>query len=372
MVMPAFNLKKPGDGNRFNIASNRKASAVVPQRTRPKFNQGRVQQQPYGDDDSSESSAGSGSSVGEDEEDELNLLANEQLRRETPQPDKNAMHAPQPMEDTWQPPPVPQGPGDYSAPSIELTDYRAEKAALLDKIDRLESRGFTPGRRVSHDTPIEDLRAEAARLRRASNMSSAVAMQSNWLLVFVRGIEWLNTKAPPHLRLKLDGLRESFAEQLDSFQEVFEQMYSEHGSEVSVSPFIQLVGLIITTIISHHVTSTMYGGSLPSANEVMADNPGIVQAMLNNLNSAQVAQAPPPPPPPQTHNVAMDHLSSLLQPPPSSGPPGSQSPPSEVPASEIRAPSSISSVTAVDEDAMSEVSSVMRRGKASNEITIDA
>jgi hypothetical protein len=175
------------------------------------------------------------------------------------------------------------------------------------------------------------------------------------------------------MQLRLNGLREAFADNIDSFDDCLEAMYTEHGSDITISPFLQLIGLVVTTVVSHHVTSTMYAGNLPGAADTLANNPGLVQAMLQGMQPA-ANNTPPPPPPspeqptqqqqPQQRDVAMDRLSSMLAPLQQQPKfhhqqqPAMTSMPSQHQSSD-------------DDDSGSEISSVIRRGKPSTEITID-
>jgi hypothetical protein len=103
-----------------------------------------------------------------------------------------------------------------SSPSLSLEQPQSrnmeadkkEKMELLNKLQRLEQKGFPVSRRFTLDNSLNEIKDEFDRLVDARNLEASLRFQRQALMGIVTGLEWANGKFDP-FDLKLDGWSES-------------------------------------------------------------------------------------------------------------------------------------------------------------------
>ena len=121
-----------------------------------------------------------------------------------------------------------------AGPSISLTSAaprdlereRADKAEYLNKLQRLESKGFPVSKRFTMDNSIDEIKQEFTRLVDARNLESSLRFQRQMLMGAITGMEWLNNKFDP-FDVKLEGWSESVHTNVEDFDEIFEELYAK-------------------------------------------------------------------------------------------------------------------------------------------------
>lgn len=167
--------------------------------------------------------------------------------------------------------------------SNSFRSLEEEKQHYLYKIQRLQSR--IPGRRVSIDTPLDELKYEYDRLKRQSELSQSVKLQRRLLMGAVTGIEYLNKQFNP-LQLHLDGWSETVMDQLEDYDTVFEQLHDKYGGEVQVSPEASLLMMLLGSGFMYHLSNTLFKSVLPSVSDISRQNPDLMAQISNAMSSA--------------------------------------------------------------------------------------
>ena len=103
---------------------------------------------------------------------------------------------------------------------------RKEKSDLINKLNRLESKGFTISRKYTMDNSLEEIKQEFERLTDARGLETSIKFQRQIMMGLVTGLELLNEKVNP-FDFQLKGWSESVHENLDDFDEVFEELYDK-------------------------------------------------------------------------------------------------------------------------------------------------
>jgi len=104
---------------------------------------------------------------------------------------------------------------------ISSEDEKKEKMEYLNKLQRLEQKGYPVSRRFTLDNSLSEIKDEFDRLVDARNLEASLRFQRQALMGIITGLEWANTKFDP-FDLKLDGWSESVHENVDDFDEIFE------------------------------------------------------------------------------------------------------------------------------------------------------
>jgi hypothetical protein len=102
------------------------------------------------------------------------------------------------------------------------------------------------------------------------------------LMAFVTGTEYLNTRYDP-FKIKLDGWSEQVHENLEDFDDIFEELHLKYKSKGKAMPpelrlFISLSG----SAFMFHLTSKMFKeSSIPGVEEVLKANPELMKQFQN-------------------------------------------------------------------------------------------
>jgi hypothetical protein len=166
---------------------------------------------------------------------------------------------------------------------------RKEKSDLINKLNRLESKGFTISRKYTMDNNLEEIKQEFERLTDARGLETGIKFQRQIMMGLVTGLEMLNEKVNP-FDVQLKGWSESVHENLDDFDEVFEEIYDKYkGNGKSVPPEARLMFMLAGSGFMFHMSNSFYRKQMPGIDEIFRQNPG-----LQRQFSAAAAQAAGP------------------------------------------------------------------------------
>ena len=182
---------------------------------------------------------------------------------------------------------------DQSPPSEGYKSIEDEKADLLNKIARLQKKGFSPGRKFTIHSDVEELRTEYKRIVYGIEADQSIKFQRRMLIACVTGIEFLNKRYDP-FDVQLDGWSETMMEGLDDYDGVFEELYAKYRDKVNVAPEIKLIMMVGGSAMMFHLTNSMFKNAMPNMKDVMKKNPDLMKNVMEALNTK-----PAPPSGPQ-------------------------------------------------------------------------
>lgn len=257
------------------------------------------------------------------------------LEDEYPQPPN--MNMPPEMEDEEYMEEGGMPPQQDQQPSEGYKTIEDEKADLLNKLARLQKKGFSPNKKFGVHNDIEELRTEYKRIVYGIEADQSIKFQRRMLMACVSGIEFLNKRYDP-FDLHLDGWSESMMENVDDYDGVFEELYVKYRDKVSMAPEIKLIMMVGGSAMMFHLSNSMFK-SIPNMNQVLQKNPELVKNMMDavkanavpNMNSGQremkgpgidisnllggFGMPPPPinsrPPPPPKQDDQMSDIVSI-------------------------------------------------------------
>jgi len=159
---------------------------------------------------------------------------------------------------------------------------------------------------------IEDMRNEYNKIVRDREIDSSIRFQRKMLMAFVTGTEYLNTRYNP-FTIQLDGWSEQVHENIDDFDDIFEELHLKYKSKgKSMPPELRLFISLAGSAFMFHLTSKMFKECpIPGVEEVLKANPELMkqfqnaaakQFIYNNMGTSTTAPNP----------------TSTIQPPPNS------------------------------------------------------
>ena len=178
-----------------------------------------------------------------------------------------------------------QGPTHQEeAPTKGYTSIDEEKADLINKLGRLEKKGFAVNKRLNAYSNVEELRSEVKRITYSIDVEQSVRFSRRMLVACVTGLEFLNKRYNP-FEIQLEGWSESVMEGVDDYDGVFEELYVKYRSKVSVAPEIKLIMMLGGSAMMFHLTNSMFKSVMPNMNDVMKQNPDLVKNMMSAVQN---------------------------------------------------------------------------------------
>jgi len=167
-----------------------------------------------------------------------------------------------------------------------------EKLDLLNKLDRLKSKGIKVRDDLNVYSSIEDIRLEYKRVTFSTEMDRGLSFARKMLVTTVTGLEFLNTRFDPFDGVNLEGWAESVHENIDDYTDVLEELYMKYRGKAKVAPEIKLLLMLGGSAATHHITTTMFKSVMPDVNEILRQSPGLKEQMVNATKKAASASNP--------------------------------------------------------------------------------
>ena len=209
-----------------------------------------------------------------------------------------------------------------STPQLTAEEMLKEKFKYLRKLEELEKKGAKLTKNYNMDSSLAEMQGEYETLISEKESSNAVQFQGKMLMACVTGLEFLNNKFDP-FDIKLDGWSEQVNENLDDYDEIFAELHDKYKSKAKMAPELKLLFQLGGSAIMLHMTNTMFKSSMPGMDDIMRQNPELMQqftqAAVNSMgetnpgftgfmNNVMASDVPPPPmrtqdyAPPQRNN----------------------------------------------------------------------
>jgi hypothetical protein len=208
-----------------------------------------------------------------------------------------------------------------------------EKFKFLRRLEDLERKGANLTKKYSMESPLAELQGEYEMIIAEREKSNSVKFQGRMLMACVTGLEFLNTKFDP-FDLKMDGWGEQVNENISDYDEIFQELHEKYRSKAKLAPELKLLFQLGGSAIMVHMTNTMFKSAMPGMDEIMKQNPELMQqfsqAAVNSMGESNPGfgnfmnnfvpgnNAPPPPnmgPPPSAVNTQSTKSQRYVPPP---------------------------------------------------------
>jgi hypothetical protein len=138
----------------------------------------------------------------------------------------------------------------------------------------------------------DEMHHEYERLVYQRKMDNSVHMQRQWLISAISGIEFLNTRYDP-FDFKLDGWSSAVHEDINKYDDIFEELYEKYQGSGSMAPELRLIFMVGGSALTHHMSMAMLKGSnLPNADEILKSDPELMARFQAAQQATMKKQAP--------------------------------------------------------------------------------
>ena len=209
-----------------------------------------------------------------------------------------------------------------TTPQLSNEEILREKLKFLRKLEILEKKGIQLTKKYTMDSPLAEMKGEYEMIKAEKEKSNSVRFQGKMLMAAVSAIEFLNAKFDP-FDVKLDGWGESVSENLDDYDDVFGELHEKYGGKTKMAPELKLLFMLGGSAAMLHMTNTMFKSSMPGMDDIMRQNPELMQQFTHAAVNSMSRENP------GFGGFMSGVMGGGMPPmqPPASGPPG---PPSEM------------------------------------------
>jgi hypothetical protein len=173
-----------------------------------------------------------------------------------------------------------------TGPSINLAsatrtspeEERKKKIDLINKLNRLETKGYTLSKHFSMDNTLEEIQLEYDRLLDAKNLEASIRFQRQCLMGVVTGFEFLNGKFNP-FDWQLEGWSESVHENIEDYDEVFEELYDKYKGRGNMPPEAKLLMSLVGSGFMFHMSNSFFRQKMAGVGpaDIFKNNPDLAK-----------------------------------------------------------------------------------------------
>ena len=164
-----------------------------------------------------------------------------------------------------------------------------EKFKYLRRLEELESKGANLTKKYTMDSPLQELQGEYEMIINEKEKANSIKFQGKMLMACITGLEFLNGKFDP-FDLKMDGWGEQVNENISDYDEIFGELHEKYKSKAKLAPELKLLFQLGGSAIMVHMTNTMFKSQLPGMDDIMKQNPELMQqfsqAAVNSMGDS--------------------------------------------------------------------------------------
>ena len=169
---------------------------------------------------------------------------------------------------------------DNAAPPSKESKTREEilqeKFKYVKLLEELEKKGVRLTKKYSMDSSLQEMQGEYETIIAEKERKNSTKFQGRILTALITGVEFLNNKFDP-FDIKLDGWSEQLNENLDDYDEIFAELHDKYKSKAKMAPEIKLLFQLGASAMMVHMTNTMFKSSMPGMDDIMRQNPELMQ-----------------------------------------------------------------------------------------------
>lgn len=155
-------------------------------------------------------------------------------------------------------------------------DIENEKKGYLYQFERMEKKGFHVPKKFTLSNSLDEMKVEMERIKKDREIDASIKFQQKMMMACITGVEFLNTKFDP-FDVKLDGWSENVHDNLNDYDEIFEELHEKYKSKSNMAPELKLLLTLGGSAFMFHLTKTMFRSSLPNMDDVLKSNPNLMK-----------------------------------------------------------------------------------------------
>ncbi len=157
---------------------------------------------------------------------------------------------------------------------------RRKKQEALFKLEKMRRLGIQGIKKFNMSSNLDEMEDELNRVKREREIENSVKFQRKCLMAFVTGTELVNNKLD-FLNFQLDGWSEQVHENINDYNEVFEELHEKYKEKAQIAPEFKLLFMLGGSAFMYHLTNSMFKNSVPGMEDIMKQNPELMKQFAN-------------------------------------------------------------------------------------------
>ena len=174
---------------------------------------------------------------------------------------------------------------------VSKEDLLREKFNYLHKLEEIEKKGVNLTHHYNMDSSLQEMQGEYESIMSNKSKNNSIKFQAKVLMACITGIEFLNSRFDP-FDVKLDGWSEQINDNLSEYEDVFGELHEKYKSKGHMAPEIKLMFQLAGSAMMIHMTNTMFKTTLPTMDDIMKQNPDMMQHFTKAAVSSMTNQSP--------------------------------------------------------------------------------
>ena len=180
---------------------------------------------------------------------------------------------------------------DKPITSLSEREQKRKKRQMLKAIAEWESKGWIKdSSRLSIDSSYEDIEDEYETALEDKRKRDSVKIQQNWMLTMINTIEYGNSMFDP-FGVSLDGWGEAVSEDIDSYNEIFEELHEKYKGG-KMSPELSLLLRLGFSASVVRFSNKALSSAAPGFNDVIRQSPELMRMFTNATVDSMKQQSP--------------------------------------------------------------------------------
>lgn len=166
----------------------------------------------------------------------------------------------------------------YSASAgLSEREKRRKKRAMLKKLEEWNEKGkLKSANRFTMESSYEEIEDEYETAMEDKRKQDSIKLQGYWFMTAINTLEYANTAFNP-FDLNLDGWGEQVADDMDSYEEIFAELYEKYKGG-KIAPELSLLMRVGFGACMLNFTNKSLSSATPAFGDVIRQNPELMKA----------------------------------------------------------------------------------------------
>lgn len=184
----------------------------------------------------------------------------------------------------------PSGPARPSA-NLSERDRRRKKRLMLKKLEEWYEKGLLKqSTTFTLDSDYDEIEDEYETVLEEKRKKDSIKLQGWWFMTCVNSIEYANAAFNP-FDINLDGWGEQVSEDIESYDEIFSDLYEKYKGG-KIAPEISLLLRLGFSAAMVNFTNKALSSATPGFNDVIRQSPELMKMFTNATVSAMSQSSP--------------------------------------------------------------------------------
>ena len=176
------------------------------------------------------------------------------------------------------------------ASKMSERDKLRKKKMMLKRLEEWRAKGLVSGSHFSNETPYEEVEDEYETALEDKKKGESKKLYSWWFMTFVNTVEYANAAFNP-FDINLDGWGEQVNDDIDSYDEIFGELYDKYKGG-KLSPEIALLLRLGFSAAVVNFTNRALSSATPGFNDVIRQSPELMKMFTNATVNSMAQQSP--------------------------------------------------------------------------------